>query len=73
MLENMMRMLIMLLSAVPSIAFAVIYVLSSSNFSFDDTAVSIMTYSSLSMNVVISFLIIFSCKNMMNGRELDSE
>lgn len=73
MMENMIRMIIMFLSAVPSIAFVVIYVLSSKDLSFGDMAVSIMTYSSLLMNIIISSLIVLSCKNMMNGREINSD
>lgn len=73
MMENMVRMIIMILSALPSIAFVVFYIVSSDVLSFDNTAVLIMTYSSLLMNVLISCFIILSCKNMMNGREINCD
>lgn len=73
MMENMVRMIVMILSALPSIGFIVLYIFSTSDFTFGSTAVSIMTYSSLLMNFVIAALIILACKNLLNGREINSD
>lgn len=73
MMENMIRMIVMIVSALPSIGFIVMYIFSTNDFSFGATAVSIMTYSSLTMNFVIAALIILACKNLLNGREINSD
>ena len=61
MFENFMRMIIMLIGSIPSaIIIVVIYLI-------------VGSYVSLIMNFAVSFLILYGCRNMMNGRELKSE
>lgn len=68
--ENIMRMLVMLVCSIPSVAFT-IYVVMTGNAT--PTTLLIMSYSSLIMNFVISGAILYFCQDMMNGRELKSE
>lgn len=66
--ENFMRMLVMVISAIPSaIVMIMIYRIGGSN------AVLIGSYITLAMNFIISLLILFGCRNMLNGRELKSD
>lgn len=68
--ENIMRMLLMIVCSIPSIAMTV-YIVMTGNV--NTTTLMIMSYSSLIMNFVISVIIIYFCQDMMNGRELKSE
>ena len=68
--ENMMRMFIMIVCALPSIILTVYFIL---NGNYDMTILSIISYSSLVLNFIISGIILFTCQDMMNGRELKSE
>lgn len=66
--ENFMRMIVMVVSAIPSaVVLIMIYRIGGSN------AVLIGSYITLVMNFIISLLILFGCRNMMNGRELKSD
>ncbi|MDF9825051.1 MFS family permease [Breznakia sp. PF5-3] len=68
---NLMRMLIILLCAAPGIGLTFLLIF---HFGYYDMFVlQILSYSSLVLNFVISFIIILLCKNMMNGRELQSD
>ena len=68
MFENFMRMIIMLIGSIPSaIIIVVIYLIDGSR------AIIWGSYVSLIMNFAVSFLILYGCQNMMNGRELKSE
>lgn len=67
--ENFMRMLVMILGAIPSAIIMAIILINSDG----TTAMMFASYVSLFVNFAISFLILYSCRNMMNGRELKSE
>lgn len=68
--ENMMRMLIMLVSALPSVLLTVILVMTNS---LTPTTLTIISIASLAMNFILSFIILWACQGMMNGRELKSD
>ncbi|MEG0735864.1 MAG: hypothetical protein RR441_03290, partial [Longicatena sp.] len=69
-MENMIRMLICGLAAVPSIILIVVMF----NLGvFNTTLILMISLLSLLMNFVISALILYGCRNMMNGREVKSE
>lgn len=68
--ENMMRMLIMIVCSLPSIIFSVFVVMSGH---MNTVTLSLISYSSLVMNFIISAIIVWACQSMMNGRELKSE
>lgn len=68
--ENMMRMLIMIISALPSIILTTYFIITGG---MTPTVLMIISYSSLVLNFIISIIILISCQNMMNGRELKSE
>lgn len=70
MLENMMRMLIVFVCSLPGIIMTV-YMITSGNF--NETSLMLSSNLSLITNIVLSLLILFGCKNMMNGRELNSD
>ena len=70
MMENMLRMMIVVVAAIPSIAL-IIYFISKDTFTF--ATLQQMTLLSLVMNIVISIVIILICAPMMNGREIKSE
>lgn len=69
MMENFMRMIVMLIGAIPSAVITTAILLNSG------TTVAMMaaSYVALFVNFAISFLILYGCRNMMNGRELKSE
>ena len=69
MLENLMRMLVMILSAIPS-AIMMIFIMINFN---SPMALAVASNMALIVNFVMSFIILFACRNMMNGRELKSE
>ena len=68
--ENMMRMLIMLVSALPSVLLTVILVMTNT---LTPTTLTIISIASLAMNFILSFIILWACQGMMNGRELKSD
>ncbi|WP_028044365.1 putative ABC exporter domain-containing protein [Candidatus Stoquefichus massiliensis] len=68
--ENMMRMLIMIVCALPSVILTTYFILAGS---MNTTMFMIVSYSSLVLNFIVSGVILLSCQNMMNGRELKSE
>lgn len=70
MLESMLRMLLTLLCAMPGICLSV-YMLISGDY--DDTKLWLAGNLSLILNLGLSFVILFLCKNMMNGRELNGD
>jgi len=69
-LENMLRMLLILLCSLPGIALT-LYMFISGDFS--ETNLFLAGNLSLVLNIVLSFVILYLCKNMMNGRELSSD
>lgn len=68
--ENMMRMLIMIVCALPSAILTAYFIITGY---LNPTVLMMLSYSSLVLNFVISGIILWSCQNMMNGRELKSE
>lgn len=70
MMENMLRMLIMVAAAAPGIGLTIFF-LSRGEFTLE--LLQQMTVISLAMNFVISVVIILICAPMMNGREIKSE
>lgn len=68
--ENLFRMILMLICSIPSIVLTVVFFM---NGSSNQWIVFMISYSSLIMNFIISFVILYLCRNMMNGRELKSE
>lgn len=71
MMENMLRMLIMIVCALPSII--VIILLTTVFKVFDMQLIQIISYSSLLINFIMAFAIMYGCKGMMNGRELNGD
>lgn len=69
--ENLLRMLIILVCSLPSVALILIIVVQQGIY--DLQVITLISNLSLLMNFIVSFLIIFFCKGMMNGRELDSD
>lgn len=68
MFENFMKMIVMILGAIPSTVIMTVLLLS-----YGESMLMVSTYLSLVINVAISLLILFICRNMMNGRELNSD
>lgn len=71
MIENLMRMLVIVLCALPGIVISIVLVLASGTFRAD--MMEWMSYVSLLMNFIVSLLLLYACRNMMNGREMDSD
>lgn len=71
MMENMFRILIIILAVIPSAI--VLFVSIQSNLFGLDSIMLQSTIISLIMNFIISFAILMACKNMMNGREINSD
>lgn len=69
-LENMLRMLILLAAAAPSVGI-MIYVISNTTFTY--AILKQITWLSLAMNFILSLAILAACAPMMNGREIKSE
>ena len=69
-MENMLRMLMLVAAAIPSIV--IIFVLFSSGLA-NTTMMYYMSVLTLVVNVVLSIVILYGCKNMLNGREIKSE
>lgn len=70
-LENLVRMLVMIVCSIPGIVLTIYLIFHPQYFSL--AMLDIISYSSLVLNFVVSFLILFSCRNMLNGRELNSD
>lgn len=71
MMENMLTMGIMILCAVPGIMLTMYLIANPEKFTM--TLMNVIAYSSIVLNFVVSALIIYSCKNMLNGRELKED
>ena len=69
-MENMLRMLIMVAAAAPGIGLTIFF-LSRGEFTLE--LLQQLTMISLAMNFVISVIIVLVCAPMMNGREIKSE
>lgn len=69
-MENMMRMLLILLCSLPGIILTVVLIVSGD---FNQTKIMLASNLSLVLNLVIALVILYGCKNMMNGRELNSD
>ncbi|WP_294579431.1 putative ABC exporter domain-containing protein [uncultured Thomasclavelia sp.] len=68
-LEAIMQMVVMIAGAIPSsIILAIVLIQSNS-----ETALVLSSYVSLVINLLISFLILYSCRKMMNGWEIASK
>lgn len=70
-MESMMRMLIMLVCSAPSFLFT--FEIMNNPTSFTPLKLNVILYSALLLNFVISFAILYCCKNMLNGRELNDD
>lgn len=68
--ENMMRMLIMIVSALPSVILTVIFMMTNA---LTPTVLTMLSMASLAMNFILALIILWTCQGMMNGRELKSE
>lgn len=71
MVENMLRMLIILLCALPSVLVILPIVLQTGTFT--TMMMNIVTIVNLAANFIISFAILYFCKGMLKGRELKSD
>lgn len=70
MMENMLRMLIIIFASLPSlILILIIFNLNIVNM----TLLTLLTFLPFVMNFVLSALILYGCRNMMNGREVKSD
>lgn len=69
--ENFMRMLVILISALPSLILIVIITMVGSKMNIDILLTS--SIATFITNSIVSILIIYMCKGMMNGRELNSD
>ena len=68
--ENMMRMLIMIVSALPSVILTVIFMMTNA---LTPTVLTMLSMASLATNFILALIILWACQGMMNGRELKSE
>lgn len=68
--ENLMRMLIMIASALPSVILTVVFIMMNT---LTPTTLTIISMSSLVTNFILAIIILWSCQGMMNGRELKSD
>lgn len=71
MVENMLRMLIVLLCSIPSVLVILPMILMNATLTLQ--MMNVITIVNLAANFIISFAILYFCKGMMNGRELKSE
>lgn len=71
MMENMLRMLVIIVCSLPGAVLMMVLMMNPQWFSV--SMMNIVSYSSLAMNIIISVIIILSCKNMLKGRELNSD
>lgn len=70
MLEGMMQMLIMVLAAAPGILVLIAMI---SSGIMDDRLLIVNGVINLAINFVISALILFACRHMLDGRELNAD
>lgn len=70
-MENMLRMLIIFASSIPSVILIIYLMSNPERFSME--MLNVISYSSLVLNFIVSIIIIFFCRNMLNGRELNSD
>ncbi|WP_100065045.1 putative ABC exporter domain-containing protein [Miniphocaeibacter massiliensis] len=70
-LEGLLRMLIIAICFIPSVVVIVVMILPTMKAGIN--IMNLITYVPLVMNFLISFLILFICKNMLNGKELISD
>ena len=70
MMENMLRMLLMILAAIPSTG-VLIYMISQNTLTI--AMMNSITIYNLLINFVLSGIILYGCRNMMNGNELSSD
>lgn len=71
MMENMLKMLIILVCSLPGIIITLVLIMNPGWFSMG--IMTVVSYSSLAMNFIVSIAIVFGCRNMLNGRELNSD
>ena len=70
MLESFLRMLIILVAAVPSLILGMLIILLTGMYREPALMMAVFTVSSLVMNILVSLVIIIACQGMMNGREV---
>lgn len=70
MMENLLRMLLMMLTAIPSTA-VLFYFLIQNKLTSD--LMNIVSLYNLVINFVVSAIILFACRSMMNGNEIMSD
>ena len=70
MLESFLRMLIILVAAVPSLVIGLAIVLLTGMYKSPALMMGVFTVVSLVMNILVSLVIIIACQGMMNGREV---
>lgn len=71
MMENMLKMLIILICSLPGIIIIVILMMHPEWFSMG--IMTVVSYSSLAMNFIVSAAILLGCRNMLSGRELNGD
>ena len=69
-LESFLRMLIILVAAVPSLILGMLIILLTGMYREPALMMAVFTVSSLVMNILVSLVIIIACQGMMNGREV---
>lgn len=69
-IENLVQMLLILVTAIPSLIVTVLLIISGISIQFDSFVIAIVSFV---MNILISFAILYGCRSMMNGREISSE
>lgn len=70
-MQGLMQMLVLVGCALPGVALTFYLFIHPEIFSM--TLLTVITYSSLVLNIVVSLLILYGCRNMMNGRELNDD
>ena len=70
MLESFLRMLIILVAAVPSLILGMLIILLTGMYREPALMMAVFTVISLVMNILVSLVIIIACQGMMNGREV---
>ena len=70
MMTNIVRMFLLFICVLPALLITLgLYIIASDT----QTILYVVTYVPLILNFVISFLILYLCKNMMNGREIKED
>lgn len=70
-LENMLTMGIMIACSLPGIVLTIYLMANPERFSMG--MLNVISYSSIVLNFVVSVIIVYCCKNMLNGRELKED